>query len=68
MIRRLLALFGLALVSRSDAAWVEGVKACDACVVHKVPQPDEDLYIVIGVRPTTDQEFLKAAGIKGEAR
>ena len=61
---RLLALLGLALVSRSDASMLEGIKGFDACLVHKMPAEDGDLYVVIGVRPTTDSEFLAALGIK----
>jgi len=66
MMNRLLALFGLALVSRSDAAMLEGIKGFDACLVHKVPAADGDLYVVIGVRPTTDDEFLSSIGVQGE--
>ena len=64
MIHRLLALFNLALISRSDAALLAGVKGCDACVVHKIPQQDGNLYIVIVVKPLTDEEAMKAMGVK----
>jgi hypothetical protein len=64
MIRRLLALFGLALVSRTDAELLSGVKGFDSCFVQRVPLEQGALYVVAGIRPLTDEETMKAMGVK----
>ena len=60
MIRRLLALFDLALVSRGEADLLAAICACERALVTKIG----GAYVVIGERVATDDEFLKAVGLK----
>jgi hypothetical protein len=61
---RLLALFNLAIVSRTDAELVAGVKGFDSCFVQRVPLEHGALYVVAGIRPLTDEETMKVMGVK----